>query len=102
MSRRLICASMLFFFLLSIAIPAMASDVITDKKMKITIGYCPYGMLETAVMKEKKFYEKYMPNVEVEWFFGLYSVHLINNWIAGKLEKWPTLETCRLSCYKAR
>jgi len=27
-----------------------------------------------------------MPNVEVEWFFGLYSVHLINNWIAGKLE----------------
>lgn len=66
--------------------PAFSSDVITNKKMKLTIGYCPYGMLETSVMKEKKFYEKYMPNVEVEWFFGLYSVHLINNWIAGKLE----------------
>ncbi|MDQ1330026.1 MAG: transporter substrate-binding protein [Thermodesulfobacteriota bacterium] len=66
--------------------PAFSSDVVTNEKTKITIGYCPYGMLETSVMKEKKFYQKYMPNVEVEWFFGLYSVHLINNWVAGKLE----------------
>jgi NitT/TauT family transport system substrate-binding protein len=86
MTKRLLCVFTLVCFLLSAAIPAMASDVITNKKMKITIGYCPYGMLETSVMKEKKFYKKYMPNVEVEWFFGLYSVHLINNWIAGKLE----------------
>ena len=86
MIKRLLCMSTLVFFLLSATIPAVASDVITTKKMKLTIGYCPYGMLETSVMKEKKFYQKYMPNVEVEWFFGLYSVHLINNWIAGKLE----------------
>jgi NitT/TauT family transport system substrate-binding protein len=86
MSKRFICAFMLVFFLIFASIPAIASDVITNKKMKLTIGYCPYGMLETSVMKEKKFYKKYMPNVDVEWFFGLYSVHLINNWIAGKLE----------------
>ena len=86
MRKQMICAVMVIFFLLFATIPAMASDVITTKKMKLTIGYCPYGMLETSVMKEKKFYQKYMPNVEVEWFFGLYSVHLINNWIAGKLE----------------
>jgi ABC-type nitrate/sulfonate/bicarbonate transport system substrate-binding protein len=65
---------------------AFSADVITNEKTKITIGYCPYGMLETSVMKEKQFYKKYMPNVEIEWFFGLYSVHLINNWVAGKLE----------------
>ena len=86
MIKRLLCVSTLVLFLLSTTIPAIASDVITTKKMKLIIGYCPYGMLETSVMKEKKFYAKYMPNVEVEWFFGLYSVHLINNWIAGKLE----------------
>lgn len=62
------------------------TDVITTEPMKIVWGYCPYGMLETSVMKVKKFYKKYLPNVEVEWFFGLWSVHLINNWIAGKLE----------------
>ncbi len=86
MRKRMICAFMVGFFLVSSSVAAMASDVITDKKMKLVVGYCPYGMLETSVMKEKKFYQKYMPNVEVEWFFGLYSVHLINNWIAGKLE----------------
>ena len=43
-------------------------------------------MLETSVMKVKQFYKKYLPNVDVEWFFGLYSPHLVNNWIAGKLE----------------
>jgi len=68
------------------SLPAFSSDVITNEKLNITIGYCPYGMLETSVMKVKKFYKKYLPNVDVNWFFGLYSVHLVNNWIAGKLE----------------
>ena len=73
---------------LSLFIPiiANASDVVSDESMKITIGYCPFGMLETPVLKAKEFHKKYLPNVEVEWFYGLYSVHLINNWIAGKLE----------------
>lgn len=86
MRKQMISAIMVVFFLLITTVPAVSSDVISTKKMKLTIGYCPYGMLETSIMKEKKFYQKYMPNVEVEWFFGLYSVHLINNWIAGKLE----------------
>ena len=68
------------------SVPSFASDVVSTEKLKITIGYCPYGMLETSVMKVKAFHKKYLPNVEVDWFFGLYSVHLINNWIAGKLE----------------
>jgi NitT/TauT family transport system substrate-binding protein len=71
---------------LSSTLPVLAADAVTNEKAKITIGYCPYGMLETSVMKVKEFHKKYLPNVEVEWFFGLYSVHLINNWIAGKLE----------------
>lgn len=86
MKRKILLSWFLVIALALGSTTAIASDVITDKKMKVTIGYCPYGMLETSVMKVKKFYEKYMPNVEVEWFFGLYSVHLINNWIAGKLE----------------
>ena len=74
------------FALLWVSFPAFASDVVSDEKMTVTVGYCPYGMLETSVAKEKKFYKKYLPNVDVDWFFGLYSVHLINNWIAGKME----------------
>jgi NitT/TauT family transport system substrate-binding protein len=86
MRKRLVITSMLVFFFLLAGVSTAAADVITDENMKITIGYAPYGMLETSVMKEMKFYKKYMPNVEVEWFFGLYSPHLINNWIAGKIE----------------
>lgn len=86
MSKKFFCSLLLIFSLLVAGTPAIASDVITDKKMKLSVGYCPYGMLETSVMKDQKFYEKYMPNVEIDWFFGLYSVHLINNWIAGRLE----------------
>jgi NitT/TauT family transport system substrate-binding protein len=74
------------FAILWVSFPAFASDVISDEKMTVTIGYAPYGMLETSVAKVKQFYKKYLPNVEVEWLFGLYSVHLINNWIAGKME----------------
>lgn len=71
-------------FLLS-SVPVFA-QVISDEKAKIVWGYAPYGMLETSVMKVKAFHKKYLPNVDVEWFFGLYSPHLVNNWIAGKLE----------------
>jgi len=84
-----VCVFLCIFVLASV--PAFAdklikTDVISTEKMTITWGYCPYGMLETSVMKVKKFYKKYLPNVDVDWFFGLWSVHLINNWIAGKLE----------------
>jgi len=76
---------------LLVSIPAFAkglitTDVISTEKMTVAWGYCPYGMIETSVMKEKKFYKKYLPNVDVDWFFGLWSSHLINNWIAGKME----------------
>lgn len=74
------------FALLWISFPAFASDVVSDEKMTVTIGYCPYGMLETGVAKVKEFYKKYLPNVDVNWFFGLYSPHLVNNWIAGKMD----------------
>ena len=36
----------------------ISTDVITTEKMKIVWGYCPYGMLETSVMKQKQFYKK--------------------------------------------
>jgi ABC-type nitrate/sulfonate/bicarbonate transport system substrate-binding protein len=80
----IIIFSLLVVFLFS-SFPVFA-QVISDEKAKIVWGYCPYGMLETGVMKGKQFWKKYLPNVEVEWFFGLYSPHLVNNWIAGKLE----------------
>lgn len=82
--KTVVCVLTLILALTSAAV--FAADVITDKTMKITIGYAPSGMLETSVMKEKKFYKKYLPNVDVEWFYGLYSPILVNNWIAGKLE----------------
>ena len=85
-----VAVCMFVFVFVLVSAPAFAklikTDVISTEKMTITWGYCPYGMLETSVMKVKKFYKKYLPNVDVEWFFGLWSVHLINNWIAGKLE----------------
>jgi NitT/TauT family transport system substrate-binding protein len=84
-SKKMIYCLSMFFFLLS-SVPVFAQDVVTDEKTKITIGYAPFGMLETSVAKVKQFYKKYLPNVDVEWFFGLYSPHLVNNWIAGKLE----------------
>ena len=81
---------MFVFVFVLVSAPAFAalikSDVLSTEKMTVVWGYCPYGMLETSVMKVKKFYKKYLPNVDVEWFFGLWSVHLINNWIAGKIE----------------
>ena len=82
--KRSILCLLLVVFLVS-SVPAFA-QVISDEKAKIVWGYCPYGMLETGVMKAKQFWKPYLPNVEVEWFFGLYSPHLVNNWIAGKLE----------------
>lgn len=63
-----------------------ADDIVTDEKLKISIGYCPFGMMETPVAKVKEFYKKYLPNVEVEWVFGVYSIELINKWLTGELE----------------
>ena len=90
MKFRMVMICLLMVAFLFSSVPAFAqlikTDVISTEKMKIAWGYCPYGMLETSVMKGKMFYKKYLPNVEVDWFFGLWSVHLINNWIAGKIE----------------
>ncbi len=87
--KKVVLGLVIFMFFFA-STPAFAqlikTDVISTEKMKIVWGYCPYGMLETSVMKVKKFYKKYLPNVDVDWFFGLWSVHLINNWIAGKME----------------
>lgn len=82
---RLLLSIMIFVLTLT-GLPALASEVISTKKMKITIGYCPTGMLETSVAKEKKFYKKYLPNLEVEWHKALYSQHLIYPWLSGKIE----------------
>ena len=79
------CSLVVVVFLMC-SIPVFAQDVVTNETAKITIGYAPFGMLETSVAKVKQFHKKYLPNVEVEWFFGLYSPHLVNNWIAGKLD----------------
>jgi len=83
--KRIVFSVLLVFFFMC-SIPVFAQDVVTNEKAKITIGYAPFGMLETSVAKVKQFHKKYLPNVEVEWFFGLYSPHLVNNWIAGKLD----------------
>ena len=83
--KRIVFSALLVFFF-TFSLPVFAQDVVTSEKAKITIGYPPFGMLETSVAKVKQFHKKYLPNVEVEWFFGLYSPHLVNNWIAGKLD----------------
>ena len=67
-----IAVCMFVFVFVLVSAPAFAalikSDVISTEKMTVVWGYCPYGMLETSVMKVKKFYKKYLPNVDVEWF----------------------------------
>jgi len=83
--NKMLWALLIVVFCMS-SIPVFAQDVISNEKANITIGYPPFGMLETSVAKVKLFHKKYLPNVDIEWFFGLYSPHLVNNWIAGKLE----------------
>ena len=84
--KKTVYGLLIFVFLLA-SVPVCAQQqVISTEKATIVWGYCPYGMLETGVMKAKQFWKPYLPNVEVEWFFGLYSPHLVNNWIAGKIE----------------
>ena len=85
MKFKMVMISLLTVVFLFSSVPVFA-QVISDEKAKIVWGYCPYGMLETGVMKGKQFWKPYLPNVDVEWFFGLYSPHLVNNWIAGKIE----------------
>lgn len=66
--------------------PASGSESLSTVKMNIKIGYAPFGMMETSVAKVKKFYKKYLPNVEIEWISGIYSIYLINKWIEGEIE----------------
>lgn len=82
--------SIIIFIGILFFLPAFASssgsEVISTEKMKIKIGYAPFGMMETSVARAKQFHKKYLPNVEIEWVFGIYSIHLINKWIEGELE----------------
>ncbi len=82
----LIAAMMFMFIFIFVSSPLQASDVLSTVEMKIKIGYCPSGMLETSVAKEKKFYAKYLPNITVDWHYGLYSLHLIKAWMKGELQ----------------
>lgn len=79
----LVCWSLLLF---PLSLFAADQEVISAERLKIKIGYAPFGMLETSVAKAKQFYKKYLPNVEIEWISGIYSIYLINKWIEGELE----------------
>lgn len=80
----LVCIGVLFLF--PAILTASGAEVITTEKMKIKIGYAPFGMMQTTVAKAKSFHRKYLPNVAIEWVFGVYSIHLINKWVEGELE----------------
>ncbi len=84
--QKIIITCVVIVLLILASVPTFASEVISTEKIKISIGYCPFGMLETSVAKAQAFYKTYLPNVEVEWVFGLYSIELINKWVAGDLE----------------
>lgn len=73
-------------FLFPAILSASEPETVSTEKMKINIGYAPFGMMETSVAKAKQFHKKYLPNVEIEWKFGIYSIHLINKWIEGEFE----------------
>ena len=60
MKRKTIIGVLIVIFVFTCA-PAFGekliqTDIISTEKMTIVWGYCPYGMLETSVMKVKKFY----------------------------------------------
>lgn len=84
--QRVILVLLALFIPLSYLSASSGPEVISEEKAKIIIGYCPFGMMQTSVAKAREFHKKYLPNVEVEWEFGLYSIHLINKWIEGGLE----------------
>lgn len=81
-----ICLIILVLVLFPKVLPASESEVISTVKMTIKVGYAPFGMMETSVAKVKQFYKKYLPNVEIQWVSGVYSINLINKWIEGELE----------------
>lgn len=88
MNRKLICIFLILSLLIFFPSCLFASDseVLSTEKMKIKIGYAPFGMLETSVAKVQQFYKKYLPHVEIEWVSGIYSINLINKWLEGELE----------------
>ena len=71
--------------------PAMASDINFGKPgepVELVIGYQPYytESWSGVVMRDKKFYEKYLPKgSKVDFQIGLQGAIIVNNMLAGKM-----------------
>ena len=69
--------------------------------VKLVIGYQPYytESWSGVIMRDKKFYEKYLPKgSKVEFQIGLQGAIIVNGMLAGKQSTSATSATCRVSC----
>src|SRR5574341_1523778 len=85
-ARHLIAAAMAA----SLSVTVFAADIDYGKPgtpVKLVVGYQPYytQAWSGVVMRDKKFYEKYLPKgSDVEFQIGLQGAIIVNNMLAGK------------------
>src|SRR5438874_11012183 len=74
-----------------LALPALAADIDYGKPgtpVELVVGYQPYytEAWSGVVMRDKKFYEKYLPKgSKVDFQIGLQGAIIVNNMLAGKM-----------------
>jgi NitT/TauT family transport system substrate-binding protein len=69
-------------------VPGVApGQPVTAEKLTLSVGHQPFTPDWTVeIVRMLKLHEKYLPNVQVEWFKALYGPPLVNNMIARKIQ----------------
>ena len=73
--------------LIFLIVPSLVyAQAVTTEKATLVVGHQPFTPTWSSdIVRLMKFYEKYLPNVQVEWFRALYGPPLVNNMIARKI-----------------
>jgi NitT/TauT family transport system substrate-binding protein len=70
----------------SIIVEANAGQPVSEKRLKIVVGYQPLTPTWGAtIVTGAKLWKPYLPNVEVERFDAMSGMPLVNNMLAGKI-----------------
>lgn len=81
--------------LVGLVFPVAASgQAVTAEKLTMSVGHQPFTPDWTVeIIRMLKLHEKYLPNVQVEWFKALYGPPLVNNMIARKIQMMYVCDT---------
>jgi NitT/TauT family transport system substrate-binding protein len=86
--KRLISGALttVFFFFGAAIIPTNAGQAVSEKKLKIVVGYQPLTPTWGAtIVTGAKLWKPYLTNVEVERFDAMSGMPLVNNMLADKI-----------------